>query len=371
MLWRILSSALWVAALAGAALPVKLSQVGRLERAWVSLGDGGVALLDLSYALTLPKGKATVDFRFGTGDIPKEAVVLLPGDGRTVVISKTLREDDPRGCSFVLEGPGGVVPLRVTLPLRRVNWEPQYRLILSPDEGRILLFACSIRVGNRSGLDIPEATLFLPEGSSVSLTPLKANEVRLFSVATGADIPMERVYLLDLQKGQKNPRLTLKFRSPLKRPLLPGTARIYIRTGLGERLLCSTRLPYTPPGGEVKLKCGPARDLVGKRYLVSFQKEEVWREGRFCWATTREAYKVEVENHKKEAVTVEVVERIPDVWRLVKSSAKPVEVDAHTLKFRLSIPAGGKAVLEYEVERTIIGPRRRPTPFGPFERAGQ
>lgn len=347
------------------AFAVQLSQVGRLERAVVSLGQGGTALCDLFYTLPLPKGEATVDFRFGKGKVAKEAVVLLPADGRTVVVSKALREADPTGCLFKVRGPGGEVPVRASMPLRGVNWEARYRLLLSGDERTALSFEASLRVANEAGLDLPQCTLLLPDGSSTEAA-LDAGEVRLFSLGRWGGFGVERRYVLDIQRTGENPTLRLKFPSPSEAPLLSGTVRVYVKAEGGERLLCATRLPFTPPGGRVELDCGKARDIVGKRFLVSFQKDEVWREGRFCWATTREGYKVEVENHKRETVVVEVLERIPDVWRLVKSNVKPKEVDAHTIKFELTAPAGGKVVLEYEVERTIIG--RRPVPFGPFQR---
>lgn len=352
-------------ALCGAAWAVQPSQVGRLERAAVSLGQAGTALCDLFYTMSLPEGEAKVEFRFGVGRVAKEAVVLLPADGRAVVVSKSLREADPTGCLFMLRGSGGEVPLRVSMPLRGIDWRPQYRLLLSPDEKVVLSFDSLLRVANEAGLDLPEGTLFLPDGSSVVL-PLKAGEVRLFSLGGWEGLSVERRYVLDLQKTGENPILRLEFPSPSKAPLLAGTARVYIRAEEGERLLCSTNLPFTPPGGKVELECGIARDIVGKRFLVSFKEDEVWHEGMFCWATTREAYRVEVENHKKEAVVIEVVERPPDVWRLVRSNVKPKEFDARTLKFEFTVPAGGKSSLEFEVERTIIGPKR-PAPFGPFQ----
>ena len=363
--FRALVNLTLLAALASPLWAVQLSQVGRLEGATVSLGEGGTALCDLFYTLPLPKGEATVDFRFGKGSVAKEAVVLLPTDGRTVVVFRSLREADPTGCLFKVRGPGGEVPLRVSIPLRGLRWEAQYRLLLSADERRALSFEASLRLANGAGLDIPRCTLFLPDGSS-TVASLKAGEVRLFALGRWANLGVERRYVLDLQRAGENPTLRVEFPSPSKGPLLPGTARVYVEAREGERLLCATSLPFTPPGGRVKLVCGRARDIVGKRFLVSFEKEEVWREGRFCWATTREAYRVEVKNHKREAVVVEVVERIPDVWRLVRSNIEPKETDAHTLKFEITVPAGGKGVLEYEVERTIIG--RRPVPFGPFQR---
>ena len=144
--------------------------------------------------------------------------------------------------------------------------------------------------------------------------------------------------------------------------------RVYIRTEEGRRLLCSTRLEYAPPGEGVELECGTVADITGKRYLISFDKDEHWEHEQLCWTVLREVYKVQVENHRGEEARVEVVEHIPDVWRLIRSSVQPVEVDAHTMKFELLIPAGEKAIVEYEIERTILGPRR-PAPFGPYQRA--
>ncbi len=346
---------------------VQVSQVAKRVETKAALGAGGTALLDLTYRSLLPQGEAKVDFRIGKGQIPREAMVLLPLDGRTRVVRKVFTTTDPSGLTFVLDGPGGSIPLRVSGPLRGVNWAVRYRALVSSDEKQILELSGVCEVTNQSGLDLPEADLFLPDGSS-ERTALKAGEKKHIAIGLWRSLPVRKTYTLDIQKRGKNPVVKYKFRSPLSdRALLPGTVRVYIATEGGERLLCTSRLKRVPPNGEAEMEIGTAPDIVGKRYLLSFRKDEHWEHGRLCWTTTREAYKVEVENRRKESIVISVLERIPDYWRIVKSNIPPKKKDAHTVEFEFTVPAGGKAWVEYELERFCVGPRRV-SPIGPYER---
>jgi hypothetical protein len=54
-------------------------------------------------------------------------------------------------------------------------------------------------------------------------------------------------------------------------------------------------------------------------------------------------------NHKKEAVTVEVVEPVPGDWEVLRSTLPHEKVDAFTMRFRVPVPKDGEAKLTYRV----------------------
>ncbi|HSO42148.1 MAG TPA: DUF4139 domain-containing protein, partial [Rhodospirillales bacterium] len=58
---------------------------------------------------------------------------------------------------------------------------------------------------------------------------------------------------------------------------------------------------------------------------------------------------IELANAKPEAVKVEVVETIPGDWTMLSETAKHEKLAADRARWRLAVPAGGTATLEYRV----------------------
>jgi hypothetical protein len=57
--------------------------------------------------------------------------------------------------------------------------------------------------------------------------------------------------------------------------------------------------------------------------------------------------KVELRNHKKEAIEVSVIEHMQGDWDVTEKSQDFVKKDAHTIEFPVKIAADGTAVVTY------------------------
>lgn len=57
-------------------------------------------------------------------------------------------------------------------------------------------------------------------------------------------------------------------------------------------------------------------------------------------------------NHKREAVEVTIIEPVPGDWDLLKSSHPYEKIEAHTLKYKVIVPADGKTTVSYRVRMT-------------------
>ena len=54
-------------------------------------------------------------------------------------------------------------------------------------------------------------------------------------------------------------------------------------------------------------------------------------------------------NHKTEPVPVRVTEPVPGDWEVVSASHKYEKVDAHTLRFDVTVPKDGETKITYRV----------------------
>jgi len=104
------------------------------------------------------------------------------------------------------------------------------------------------------------------------------------------------------------------------------------------------RINDTPKGSDAHITLGTAFDLRGERERTAFSVDKAGR-------TLDESFRITLTNAGDSARVVTVREH-PSRWRqwtLVSSSSKPSQQTPDTLEFRVTVPAGGKATLDYAV----------------------
>src|SRR5699024_8760453 len=100
----------------------------------------------------------------------------------------------------------------------------------------------------------------------------------------------------------------------------------------------------TPKGQEVDLTLGTAFDLTGTRERTSFDVDQAGH-------SMDEGFRITLNNAGDTARTVTVRE-YPYRWRnwtLTSSSIDPSKQTPDELEFRVNVPAGGSATLDYAV----------------------
>nr|WP_266156649.1 DUF4139 domain-containing protein [Dyella silvatica] len=104
------------------------------------------------------------------------------------------------------------------------------------------------------------------------------------------------------------------------------------------------RINDTPKDSDATITLGTAFDLKAQRERTAFSVDKAGR-------TLNEAFRIKLSNASDTARTITVREH-PNRWRqwtLVSSSSKPSEQKPDLLEFRIEVPAGGKATLDYAV----------------------
>jgi hypothetical protein len=125
-------------------------------------------------------------------------------------------------------------------------------------------------------------------------------------------------------------------------PLPKGTVRVYKQDSDGSlQFVGEDAIDHTPRDEKVKIKLGEAFDVVGNR------KQTEWK--KIASDTYEAAFEILLRNHKKEDVTVKVVEPIPGDWTMLGSSHEFRKTDAFNAEFLVSVPKDKETKLTYRV----------------------
>jgi hypothetical protein len=192
------------------------------------------------------------------------------------------------------------------------------------------------------------APVDLPDGS-VSQVPLYATRVidcqRTALYENGGNwIPPHPMIERDfLQGGSQAVVSTLQLRAFDSLPA--GFLRVLAADRNGtSQFIGEGRINDTPKGSDVHIVLGNAFDLRGERERTAFHVDKAGR-------TLDEGFRITLTNAGDSARVVTVREH-PSRWRqwtLVSSSAKPSLQAQDNLEFLVTVPAGGKATLDYAV----------------------
>jgi hypothetical protein len=192
------------------------------------------------------------------------------------------------------------------------------------------------------------APVDLPDGS-VSQVPLYATRT----------LDCERTALLENGSGyqppqpQINPAFNLgsndTITSTLRLKAFDSLPAGYLRVLTADRngtpqFIGEGRIDDTPKGSDATITLGTAFDLRAQRERTDFKVDKTGR-------TMDEAFRITLTNAGDSARVVTVREHPSrwQQWTLASSSSKPSKQTPDALEFRVSVPAGGKATLDYAV----------------------
>jgi hypothetical protein len=189
-------------------------------------------------------------------------------------------------------------------------------------------------------------------------TDVKNNQSKQVGLLAAEDVPVRKEYVFygadhyyrahhtgDIVRNQKVP-VFLLFRndkaSRLGMPLPKGIVRVYKRDKDDAlQFVGENTIDHTPKDEKVRLMLGDAFDVVGDR------KQTSWN--AISGNTYEAAYEVSLRNHKKEAITVRVVEPIPGDWKILDTSHPYEKEDSRTAVFPVKADPDREVKLKYRV----------------------
>ncbi len=305
---------------------------------------------------------------------------------------------------------GGKQLVQLDYLARSIKWEMNYNATLSPDEKRIDLDGW-VTLTNNSGTSFPQARISLIAGetgreeqprwqdttSGVDVlrtlsklspstqrgkelseqfgeyhlyrlgdrTDVSSGQIKQVKLISAKAIASEKIYLYDGSKvpiilarqnidpnfgreGNKKVNVVLAIENRADRnlgvALPPGLARIFKRDqDKSLEFIGEDKIPATAVDERVLMYIGDAFDLVGERTQTEFR--------RTSQRTIEEAFKIELKNHKKEPVTIMVIERLYrwSNWEILSSSDKYDKINSRTIRYMISLKPDEAKTVEYRV----------------------
>jgi len=177
---------------------------------------------------------------------------------------------------------------------------------------------------------------------------LKDSQTKQIEFLNAIDIPTEQIYVYDGKTSNKKVDVYLEFMNSKENnlgvPLPKGKIRINGKDDDGkEQYLGEYAIKHTPKDEKLLIRVGVAFDLVGKRKVTYYNHE-----GNTVW----ESFEITLRNHKKEDVTIRVVEHLPRSaeWEILEQSEQFLKLDSRTIEFRIKVPAEGEYTMMYQVK---------------------
>jgi hypothetical protein len=288
--------------------------------------------------------------------------LVVSGDDKTINLSGWATVENNSGASF-LNAKVKLLAGDTSLDRSRMPWGsgPEYYKIVAPQASP----------GRKSG-DSPAADpsqmigdyhiYSLPEATGIANNQIK--QVELFRATK---VPVAKTYLYDgakvpqwyrfnsyLEPGfgteaNKKVNVLLEVQNRQADNLgisLPrGKMRAYKQDTDGAmEFIGEDWINHTARDEKLVLYIGDAFDIVGERKQTSFT--------RIDDKTIKEEFEIKIRNHKKEAVTVKVLEKLYrwSEWRLFNNTQPFEQLDSRTVIFPVQVPADKEATVKYQVE---------------------
>ncbi len=186
---------------------------------------------------------------------------------------------------------------------------------------------------------------------------IKNNQTKQISLVTATDIPVNKEFLyygaahyyrsrygevVSNQKIGVFVEIDNREKNNLGMPLPKGTVRVYKKDKEESlQFIGEDSIDHTPKDEKIRIKIGDAFDVVGSRKQTSWKK--------IAHDTYEAGFEVSIRNHKKENVTVRVVEPIPGDWKMLRSNYPHKKTEAFTAEFNINVPKDKEAKLKYKV----------------------
>lgn len=188
-------------------------------------------------------------------------------------------------------------------------------------------------------------------------TTVKNNQTKQILLLSVSDIPVEKLYVFGRIPGytksyaySDNVKVILKFKNSdenhMGMPLPEGKVRVSKADVDGSmEFVGEDAIEHTPKDEDIVLYIGDAFDITGKRINVSSTK--------IGSDALKDAYRIELRNHKDEPIRIQVVETMPyETYEILQSSHGYSKIDARTISFDVEVPTNSQVDITYEVMYT-------------------
>jgi hypothetical protein len=368
---------------------VKLVALPERARVVVSLTNPDATLVEEERIITLQKGVNQVDFSWRGVNIDAASIqARMLSSPETVKVLNTSYPPNENALIWQISSPAAQEErVRISYLLHGLQRDIAYRAVAEPDEQSLAL-RTYLRLRNQSGEDLTDAEIVIGYGADFNKTIAHEEILEMLSEKIdGAKV--QKLLTWDAAQQPWDPEyekqtvgIPLAYKLINDKPsrlgahtLLPGKARIFLKTRElddagqprpegGVAFTGEDWVTLTPVERELKLYIGQSRDVKVTQRKMKEDRVNIRRNNNnqpVLWDVDEE-YKVEIENFKKEPVTLVVVEHVPGYWEMVRNSHEKEfnRKDAFTFEYELRLPPESsgekKTVVEFKILRRNVQP---------------
>jgi hypothetical protein len=187
-------------------------------------------------------------------------------------------------------------------------------------------------------------------------TTVKQNQIKQISLLNAQDIPVTKEFIFngrDYYFTNRYPdtiqtekvgvfiEVVNKKEHNLGIPLPKGILRVYKHDADGSlQFVGEDQIQHTPKDEKIKVKLGDAFDVVASRKQMSWEK--------IAKNITEVSFDISLRNHKKEDITVKVVEHLSGDWKILESSHDFKKIDVSSFSFDVPVKKDSEAKLTYK-----------------------
>lgn len=180
-------------------------------------------------------------------------------------------------------------------------------------------------------------------------TDLLNNQTKQVSLFPNTEIQTKRIYEFDWQRKDNRVGVSLEFQNAesngLGMPLPAGTVRVFQEdTDGSQEFIGEDNIEHTPRDEKVRVMIGEAFDIAVERVQTDYRQ--------ISNRVTEQDIEVKIRNHKKEAVTVVVIDHAWGDWEIIRSTIPMRKVSAHKFEFDAPAEPDKEVVLKYTIRNS-------------------
>jgi hypothetical protein len=334
----------------------------------IRLDNPRATLVEEERVLTLQKGINRVDFSWKGVSIDPDSIrlTILSHPDQVSLLNVSYPPNEAALVWEISSGGPWEETVRVTYLLANIDRLITYKAVADNEEKQVDLKSYLI-LRNFSGEDFDLARVLIDYGETFE-HGINHEETKQLLLLKAGKVPIVKVWKFDAavqewdpERVEHNVGIPVSYRIQNSKKgglgdfaLWGGKMRVYQEDGHQSTIfLGEDRTKLVPVGEEMEISIGDSRDIVVTQRKMREKKINIRRNknNKIILYDTDEVIEAKIENFKDKPAVLTMIQHIPGQWDMAECNLQHTLKDAHTLIFKIALPAHGKKNLMMHYHR--------------------